>query len=343
MTLYEALGGAEGCRKLSAAFYARVARDPVLRPVFPSSFHCAIPAFADYLAQFLGGGSQYAERRWYLSLREAHARFKIGPREREAWLRRMDEALDDIQAPEEARRELRGFFEQSSRWMIGQPDVPGESACGELAGRWEAQRALEEAVLAIRENDAARVIELFRSPLVCDAFARDPAALPSLLGVMCSSRDRSLLDFVLQTLIAHPELVTQRYTYGRTLLHDAADAGNLSVVENLLRLGADANATDCFGHAPLYGVANACTAESGSSVVHALVRAGAQVDARDGVQHCTALHMAARRGNIQVADALLDSGADLTIRDRTGATPLRRAINCKKRAVADFLRSRGAK
>ena len=33
--LYQAIGGTVTCRKLSTAFYARVERDPVLRPLFP--------------------------------------------------------------------------------------------------------------------------------------------------------------------------------------------------------------------------------------------------------------------------------------------------------------------
>jgi hypothetical protein len=32
-----------------------------------------------------------------------------------------------------------------------------------------------------------------------------------------------------------------------------------------------------------------------------LVRAGADVNADDGVKHCTALHMAARRGHLEIA------------------------------------------
>ena len=301
MTLYESIGGAEGCQKLSVAFYARVARDPVLSPIFPKSFHCAIPAFAAYLSQFLGGGAEYSGRRWYLSLREAHARFKIGAREREAWLALMREALEEVQAPESARVQLLEFFEQSSNWIMGEPD---SALHGELAHSWQAQRTLEEALtglIALTESDVVR-----------------------------------------QKLDANPELERPRYTRGRTLLHAAADAGNLALVELLLRRGADPNAIDGGGHAPLYGVGNSCTAKTGPAVVHALVRAGALVDACGGVQRCTALHMAARRGNVRVAEALLACGADIDARDKSGATPLRRAINCRKPAIADFLRARGA-
>jgi ankyrin repeat protein len=81
----------------------------------------------------------------------------------------------------------------------------------------------------------------------------------------------------------------------------------------------------------------------GGNVVRALVRAGAQVDARTDAKRCTALHLAARRGNTEVADALLNCGADINARDKTGDTPLQRARNCRKAAVAALLAARGAK
>src|SRR5262249_47053045 len=77
-------------------------------------------------------------------------------------------------------------------------------------------------------------------------------------------------------------------------------------------------------------------------VARALIQSGAHVDARDGVKHCTALHMAARRGNVEVAQALLDCGADIEARDSLGETPLRRSVNCGKTAVASLLIARGA-
>jgi len=66
------------------------------------------------------------------------------------------------------------------------------------------------------------------------------------------------------------------------------------------------------------------------------------VDACDGAKHCTALHMAARRGNVEVAEALLECGANIEARDSLGETPLRRAVNCDQTGVATLLLARGA-
>jgi ankyrin repeat protein len=81
----------------------------------------------------------------------------------------------------------------------------------------------------------------------------------------------------------------------------------------------------------------------GPEVVRALVRAGADVNACGGVARPTALHMAARRGHVEIARALLDSGAAVNARDRKGDTPLQRAINCRKNGVSQLLLERGAR
>src|SRR5437868_12455076 len=113
--LYQSLGGTAVCRRLSTAFYARVAKDPVLRPLFPGkTMTCAIEEFAAFLAQFLGGPVEDAQRRWWVSLRESHLRFKIGRKERDAWMRNMIQALDEAQIGEPMRSALREFFERSS-------------------------------------------------------------------------------------------------------------------------------------------------------------------------------------------------------------------------------------
>jgi truncated hemoglobin YjbI len=327
--LFQEIGGTSTCRKLSQAFYARVERDPLLRPLFPgTTFRCAIEEFAAFLVQFLGAPGEDSQRRWWLSLRESHQRFRIDGRHREAWLHHMDGALNDAGIEEPARGALRNFFEHASAYPIDARPA-ARRMTRELTRRWGGQQALDSAVAAIRAGDAVRAGKF--------AGECDRAVLPGVLALMIATGGDGLLRFVHERLAAHPALAHQRY-WGRTLLHAAAGAGSLTTVELLLQLGADANALDGGKHTPLYSVGNECAGAESADVIRALVRNGARVDAHDGVTGATALHMAARRENAVVAKALLDCGADKTARDRRGDTPLQRAINCKKGHMAELLR-----
>lgn len=331
--MYQALGGRAGCRRLAVAFYTRVDRDPILRPLFPGkSFTCAIEEFAAFLAQFLGGPSEDSQRRWWLSLRESHLRFKIGARERTAWLANMAAALDDVQLAEPLRAELLRFFEQSSTHVVNQGVAKPVAAIDhpELAHRWEVQLHLDKAVAAIRAGNAPEALKSYGRSVRC-----------GLIALMIRSSSGSFFDDVRVSLIDDPALVGERFA-GRTLLHDAAAVGNLAVVELLLSVGADPNSQEGGGHTPLYCVGNQCMVEGGASVVRTLVKAGAEVNANDGVKNCTALHMAARRGNVAVAQALLECGANIEARDSMRETPLRRAVNCDKISVAALLLDEGA-
>jgi truncated hemoglobin YjbI len=333
MALYEEMGGAPACRQLAVAFYTRVGRDPLLRPFFPGkTFTCAIEQFTAFLIQFLGGPPEETQRRQYLSLRDSHGRFRIGERERDAWLALMAKALDDVPIPEPARAALQGFFERSSAHIIGS-EAPGPID-EEMAGRWQVQVSLDEAVAAVRSGDVDRALAL--ADPACGALR-----FAGLLATMIDSGDSVLLGYVGARVAADPALAHERYA-GWTLLHRAAAAGNTEMVEMLLRLGADPNARDGGGHTPLYSVGNECRVEGGAQVVRALVQAGASVDAADGVKRTTPLHMAARRGNVEVAQALLDCGASIEACDSAGETPLRRAVNCDKVEVARLLLERGA-
>src|SRR5215471_3696028 len=316
VNLYGALGGTASCRKLSTAFYARVARDPILRPLFPGkTFKCAIEEFSAFLVQFLGGPSEDTQRRWWLSLHESHLRFKIGPRERDAWMKNMVRALDDVQIDEPARSALRSLFERSSAYVINTGPAPAvmrergepskDALHQEISARWTAQCTLDQAVAAVRSGEAERAISLAESSTLRTLFTNNRSTLAALLATMIARGHEAILLYVREKLSADPALAKERYS-GRTLLHAAAAAGNAAIVKLLLQLGANPDVLDSGGHTPLYSVANECRAPGGADVVRALAQAGANVNARDGVKHCTALHMAARRGNVEIAEALLD-------------------------------------
>jgi hemoglobin len=331
--LLEALGGEEGCRRLSETFYARVGKDPTLRPLFPGkTLRCAIEEFAAFLIQFLGGDEEQTQHRWWLSLRESHARFRIGPAARRAWLKQMAATLDEASLDRPARTALRQFFEASSAYVIGEDSTRPEHR--ELGERWDDQCVLDETVAAIATGDDSEATR--RAP----RFVSRPAVFVGLLARMLRSRRAGLVAFVVNALEQDPSLRTRQYG-GRALLHYASGAGCLEVVTLLLRLGANPDMRDAGGHTPLYRAANECGSRTGPLVVRALVAAGADVNARNGVTRATALHMAARRGYVAIAQTLLECGAGIDSRDRKGDTPLERAINCRKTAVVQLLRETG--
>jgi ankyrin repeat protein len=218
----------------------------------------------------------------------------------------------------------------------------------DVARRWEELRAMDALVAAARAGDVRTALALVDSPLVHAQTERSRRALGGVVGLLGCSGRADLLAWALGRLQSAPDLAAVLLGSRRTLLHDAAGAWVVPFVELLLELGADPNAVDTAGHAPLYHAGNrfvkpsARDAEAGGQVVAALARAGADVNAAGGAKRCTALHMAARRGNLKVAEALLDRGADLEARDSLGETPLRRAVNCSQPALARLLVSRGA-
>ena len=97
VSFYEAVGGQETFTRLVRRFYEEVAADPVLRPVYPTAdLGPAEEHLRLFLIQYWGGPPTYNELRGHPRLRMRHARFAIGEAERDAWLRHMREALDEL-------------------------------------------------------------------------------------------------------------------------------------------------------------------------------------------------------------------------------------------------------
>jgi hemoglobin len=97
LTFYEAVGGEEFFTKLVTRFYAEVESDPMLRAVYPSKdLGPAKEHLRLFLMQYWGGPDTYNQLRGHPRLRMRHVRFAIGEAERDAWLRHMRTALDEL-------------------------------------------------------------------------------------------------------------------------------------------------------------------------------------------------------------------------------------------------------
>jgi hemoglobin len=121
-TVFELAGGEPTFRELVRRFYARVATDPVLRPVYPEEdLSGATERLTLFLIQYWGGPPAYSEQRGHPRLRLRHQPFAIGPRERESWLRHMTAAVDSLELAPAVRKALLDYFESASTAMINRP------------------------------------------------------------------------------------------------------------------------------------------------------------------------------------------------------------------------------
>ena len=115
---FEALGGMAFFERLVDSFYAGVADDPVLRPLYPDAdLEPARRRLTLFLAQYWGGPTTYSAERGHPRLRSRHFRFGIGSQERDRWLAHMRAAVEASGASELWRAALLGYFETAADAM----------------------------------------------------------------------------------------------------------------------------------------------------------------------------------------------------------------------------------
>jgi ankyrin repeat protein len=120
---------------------------------------------------------------------------------------------------------------------------------------------------------------------------------------------------------------------------DAAMMGDVDVVRQLLREGADVNAAQGDGMSALHWAAERGSAE----LTEMLLYAGATVDAVTRIGKYTPLHIASRNGQAQVVSAVLSAGADVGARtDPGGTTALHLAATAGDASVIGLLVEAGA-
>ncbi|MBX9940871.1 MAG: hypothetical protein K2Y32_16540 [Candidatus Obscuribacterales bacterium] len=120
--IYEQVGSEEPFYRLVEFFYNGVEDSTVLRPLYPKDLSEAKSKLAKYLIYRMGGSQAYVQERGHPRMRARHMPFKIGMKERDAWLLAMNSALDQTEEFKPFRAELDAFFEHFATFMINQPD-----------------------------------------------------------------------------------------------------------------------------------------------------------------------------------------------------------------------------
>jgi hemoglobin len=122
-TLYEEFGGESFFVDLVSAFYAQVAMDPILRPMYPESdLKAAATRLQWFLEQYWGGPTTYQENRGHPRLRMRHAEFHINIAAHDAWVKAMRTAVDGMEMKAELKEKLWSYLEMAAAAMVNQPD-----------------------------------------------------------------------------------------------------------------------------------------------------------------------------------------------------------------------------
>ena len=93
-SFFEAAGGHATFERIVRRFYAGVAGDPVLRPMYPEQdLEGAIERLTLFLEQYWGGPTTYSDARGHPRLRMRHVPFHVNPEARDRWIAHMRDAV----------------------------------------------------------------------------------------------------------------------------------------------------------------------------------------------------------------------------------------------------------
>lgn len=117
--VYELVGGQSFFDRLVDAFYAVVATDALLRPMYPEDLTDSKRHLALFLAQYWGGPPIYMAERGHPRLRMRHVPFPITADAHDAWLVAMTSALATVggELSEAHLVEMNEYFIMAARQM----------------------------------------------------------------------------------------------------------------------------------------------------------------------------------------------------------------------------------
>ncbi|XP_028969164.1 ankyrin repeat domain-containing protein 50 [Galendromus occidentalis] len=171
---------------------------------------------------------------------------------------------------------------------------------------------LEDRVFrALLEASSAPNMKRFRTCVSVDDLDDDLTSVSELATSMLEENQ----------LTIDPEVVDEvDPTSERTLLHTAANDGDLNLVVRLLEIGAEIERSDRNGQTAL----NLAARQGFTQIVEVLLKSGAAVDHAD-LDGWTPLRSSAWAGHAAVVDTLLEYKAQVDLADADGRTALRAA------------------
>jgi hemoglobin len=122
--MYERVGGSDWFVGLVDRFYEGVAKDPVLRPMYPEDLGPGREHLSMFLIQYWGGPSDYNEQRGHPRLRMRHQPFVIGDAERMAWFRLMSDAVRQGGLSPQDEEEMIEYFANTTASLMNK-ERPG--------------------------------------------------------------------------------------------------------------------------------------------------------------------------------------------------------------------------
>ena len=126
-SLYDQVGGMPFFERLVDRFYEGVKRDEVLLPLYPDQaddLAAARRRLTLFLVQYWGGPTTYLDERGHPRLRARHFPFSIGAAERDRWLVHMRAAIDEGDAPPDARARLHEYVTAAADAMRNREEGP---------------------------------------------------------------------------------------------------------------------------------------------------------------------------------------------------------------------------
>ncbi len=138
------------------------------------------------------------------------------------------------------------------------------------------------------------------------------------------------------------ELLTKKGARGKIPVRAVLDAvrdGNIEKVRSLIEKGAEMNTRDYRGRTPLFLTA----ARGYTDIAELLVEGGADIDAKSDTLEATALNVAIQNGHEETAKLLVTKGADINAKGAENQTALHCAAKRGDVGIGKILLSEGAK